>query len=281
MRYSHILEKVYGQPWNITPAGWYAIHEIVFNKVIQDKSPLDLSQQFAPEASRPKYDLFGEPIDQMQVRGGIAIIPIKGSIVKSAGMIDKRCGAVSHEDIHADLDQAAELSVKGILLDVNSPGGMVMGTKEVADKVSALAKGGMQIKAFTEGLMCSAAYEISAGASEIYATGSSTVGSIGTIWEFKNVSKALAAAGIEYNIFTSGKYKGTGHPAQDLSEDQAAWIQEHVDMLAGEFKSFVTAHRSGVKEKTMQGQIFTGNQASENGLIDATVASINDVLALF
>lgn len=281
MRYSHILEKVYGQPWNITPAGWYAIHEVVYNKIIQDKSPLDLTQHFAPESSRPKYDFFGEPIDQMQVRGGVAIIPIQGSLVKSAGMIDKRCGATAHEDIHADLDQASELAVKGIVLNVNSPGGMVMGTKEVADKVASLARNGIIVRAFTEGLMCSAAYEICAGATEIYGTGSSTIGAIGTIWEFKNVSKALAAAGIEYNIFTSGKYKGTGHPAQELSQEQSDWIQSHVDMLANEFKSHVTSHRPAVKKETMQGQIFTGNQASENGLIDATVSGINEVLALF
>ena len=281
MRYSNILEKVYGEPWNITPAGWYSIHQLVYSKLLKNPNGLAEFGTKHPEARRPKSDFYGDPIDQMRIQNGVAIVPIKGSLVKGAGMIDKCCGATSHEDIQEDLDNIIGAGVKKAVLDIGSPGGMVMGTKEVADKVAQMTASGIRIIAYTEGLMCSAAYEIAAGASEIYATGSATVGSIGTIWEFQNVSAALEAAGIEYNIFTSGKYKGTGHPAKELTPDQKEWIQAHVDMLANEFKSHVTSHRPAVKKETMQGQIFTGNQASENGLIDATVSGLNEVLALF
>lgn len=291
MRFQHIYQAVYGQPWQITPAGWYAIHQIV-QAHAGPKADLARLEEHAgrdagdprdpkPRAARPAKGFFGDPIQQMTMVNGIARIPMKGSLVKGAGMLDKVCGAVSHEDIHEDLDTAVGSGCRGIILDTDCPGGMVMGTPELASRIASIVAGGTEVQGFIDGLGCSAAIYILAGCSGIYATPSSMVGSVGTIWEFCNVVKQLEELGIHYDIFASGPYKGLGHPAQELTDDQAAWIQEHVDMLSEEFKNHMRQHRPGVAEETMQGQVFTGAQGAENGLIDATVSGIQEVYDLF
>lgn len=281
MRHAQLLSAVYGQPWAIRPADWYAVHRIVFDHVTGKKTPPDnFTPKLSPRGERPTETFFGDKIQQMEIRNGVAIIPVKGTMFKGAGMFDKVCGACSHEDISADLDIALANGVRGIVLDISSPGGTVVGTPELAAKVAQINQSGTPILAFTDELIASAAYYIAAGAGAILTTGSATIGSIGTIWETYNVAESLAKEGVEFNIFTSGPYKGMGHPAKKLTDEQAAWMQNHVDELADEFKAHVLTFRE-VEDETMQGQIFTGKQAVENGLADGEVQSIADVLAMF
>lgn len=277
MRFQHVIERVYGNAWQITPSGWYAIHQIVMAHF--DDLPGLESRAREVESKRPQSGWFG-PIDQMRIDKGVAIIPIKGSLVKGASMFEKSCGAVSHDDIHEDLDNALAAGVRGIVLDVNSPGGMVTGTPEVAGRIASLRKKGVRVLTFTDELNGSAAYYMSAGAAEVYATGSATIGSIGTIWEFYNVVNQLQARGITYEVFTSGPYKGMGHPAKELTEEQRAFIQAHVEMHSEQFKDHVRNHRPKVREESMQGQIFTGSQALAAGLVDGLVDSLAEVVEL-
>jgi signal peptide peptidase SppA len=288
MRFQQVFHKVYGEPWQILKPDWYGIHELVLKHWADFPSmPANNVRddvEVVPTAQRPKTGFWGDVFDQFRVEKGVAIVPIKGSIVKGAGMFEKSCGAVSHEDIHGDIDQviagARAGQVHTAVFDFNSPGGMVMGTPEVSARIAGLRHQGVRTMAFTDELMASAAYEMAAGVQEIFATPSAIVGSIGTIWEFYNVAKQLAARGVEYNVFTSGPYKGMGHPAVALTDDQKAWIQEHVDMHANAFKAHVRLYRKGVAEETMQGQSFTGEQGKAAGLVDNLVGSFRDVLQM-
>ena len=84
------------------------------------------------------------------------------------------------------------------------------------------------------------------------------------------------ALGIVVNVFKSGKFKGAGVPGTSLSDDQAANIQQRVDSLAAVFKGFVSQHRIGIEDATMQGQTFMGYESGQVKLTDSIVQDINE-----
>lgn len=271
-------ETLYGQPWDIRLDVWHRFHQDFLARA-QGKATLP-----APPAAvekRPKKDYYGDDIAQMSIDGRLAIIPVFGGMVKGATGFDKWAfGVCSHEDVQEDIDVALSKGVTSFLFHFNSPGGTVMGTPEFAGRIVDLAKAGKATGAFTSDLCCSAAYYAAAGCQALFCTPSAVVGSIGTIWETVNVAGFLEKLGIEYNVFTSGPLKGTGHPARKLSDEQRAWMQGVVDKMGAEFKGHVTQFRRAVGADSMKGQIFTGAEAAGNGLFDATVSGLSEAIAV-
>ena len=232
--------------------------------------------------SRPESDIYGDSFPRMRVTSdGIAVVPIAGALMKAASGFEKWFHSLgSHEDIGMDLD-AARATCRGILLHVNSPGGTVTGTPELADKVSAIAKSGFPIACFTEDSMCSAAEYITAGCNARFATSSATVGSIGVIMQILDLSKLHAAIGVQYNVFASGKFKAMGHGSGDLTPDQKSFLQSWVDGRGAEFRKHMTANRPKLPASAMEGQMFNGAEAKNIGLIDKVVSGMDEALAFF
>lgn len=271
-------ETLYGQPWQIRADVWHRFHQ---DFMARAQGQRVLAAPPAAVEKRPAKDYYGDDIAKMTMEGRTAIIPIVGGMVKGATGFDKWAfGVCSHEDIHEDIDAALAKGAQTFVFDVRSPGGTVCGTPEVAARVAELGRMGKMTAAFTSELCCSAAYYSVAGCKALFCTPSAVVGSIGTIWETMNVAGWLEKLGIEYNVFTSGPLKGTGHPGKRLSDEQKAWMQSVVDGMGAEFKGHVTQFRKAVGPETMQGQIFTGAEGSRNGLFDATVSSLQEALRI-
>ena len=205
---------------------------------------------------------------------GVAIIQIAGPIGHRLDAWDRYFGAVDVKDIEEELE-AAEAEADVILLDIDSPGGMVTGTPELADRIRACSK---PVYAFTEGMMASAAYWIGCATERVFATKSSDVGSIGVYIPFLDISKMLEEAGIEVQMFTSGKYKGMGMPGTSLTRDQAKLLQDRVMGTAEMFFEHVEETRGEVKRDAMQGQVFRAEAALEEGLIDQVVEGRDEVI---
>lgn len=268
MRFQRIIEQVYCRPWLITGAGWDAVHRLVADRITN------------PKAERPTEDIWGDPLPQMEIRGSTAIIPVDGVIGRKMGMMEKSCGGVDCLDISDDLRKAVQNpAVRSIVLDVNSPGGTVGGVPELANEVRDAAKV-KKVVAFANDTMCSAAYWISAGAQSIYATPSSDVGSIGVFVPWIDRSAAYEQAGLSVEIIRSGKYKGMGYPGTSLTDDQRALIQASVDSTYEQFAGFVKANRGKrITDEVLQGQSFSGADASENGLVTGLVSGMGELLA--
>jgi signal peptide peptidase SppA len=229
--------------------------------------------------------LFGEEPTAAQspeVDGdGMATVEIAGPIVAGLPWFAEQFGYARPELIREQLEYAAtNPAVKAIVLDIDSPGGTVTGTPELASFVQEVGAT-KPIYAFTSGLCCSAAYWIAAPSRAILATPSSEVGSIGVYVAHQDMSALARAMGIVVNVFRSGKYKGAGVPGTSLSEAQSAEIQAKVDSLAALFKSFVTEHRPGMNEETMQGQTFMGYKSAGVRLIDGLVGDIKEAKKVF
>lgn len=266
MKLSHVLDAVHNKPWLISPSTHANI-----SKVLDAKISGTLAQ-------REGVDVCGEVVemDQMECENGVACIPISGVIGRKLSLIEKGYGCCDVEDICDELEEAEnDETVNCIVLDIDTPGGMVSGTPELADKIAGCSK---PVYAFTAGSIASAGYWLSAGCSAIYATKSATVGSIGVYCASLDVSRALEAQGVKVDMFSSGQYKGMGYPGIPLSESQKALLQSEVDGIFQEFKSHVTNYRPSVQDEDMQGQCFSAKDALAKGLIDEIVTSKEELL---
>ena len=175
-------------------------------------------------------------------------------------------GATDSGDIAHALREAGDRpDIKAVFLDIDSPGGTVAGTPELAAAVASLNER-KPVYAFSSGLMCSAAYWIASQARAIYATPSARVGSIGVVQAVIDDSAALASEGIKVEVFSVGKYKAMGAPGTSLNDDQRSLIQSNIEETASEFHAAVLARGRAIPAEAMEGQTFSGRQAQRFNL---------------
>jgi len=203
----------------------------------------------------------------LSVDDGIGVVAIEGPILRKPGLFARMfLGATSSEDIGAALREASERpDIKAVFLDIDSPGGTVAGTPELANAVADL-NARKPVYAFSSGLMASAAYWIASQARAIYATPSAQVGSIGVVQAVVDNSAALDKAGIKVEVFSVGKYKAMGAPGTPLTDDQRELISSNLAEIAGEFHAAVLSRGRAIPTEAMEGQTFNGRQAQRFNL---------------
>jgi signal peptide peptidase SppA len=220
------------------------------------------------------YNERGGPLPQsrpqsplLAVDNGIGTVSIDGPILRKPSLFARvLMGATGSEEIGAALTEAGQRDdIKAVFLDIDSPGGTVAGTPELAAAVKSLNKQ-KPVYAFSSGLMCSAAYWIASQARAIYATPSAQVGSIGVVQAVIDDSAALANEGIKVEVFAVGKYKAMGAPGTPLTDDQRDLINANLAEIAGEFHAAVLAEGRSIPADAMEGQTFSGKQAQRFNL---------------
>ena len=212
-------------------------------------------------------DIYGAPLPKPYTVGTTAIIPIKGVITSGLHPIYRVIGFADTEQIAGWIRAAvANPLVEEILLRIDSPGGMVTGTPELAAAVAA-ADRMKPVLAHTSGMMDSAAYWIASQARAICCTPSADVGCVGVYQLYYDQTAYLATMGIKASIFKSGDLKAAGHPDIPMTEAQAAHVQAEIDAIGVQFRAAVTARRD-IDEDSMRGQSFLGTEALARGLVD-------------
>jgi len=203
----------------------------------------------------------------LSVEDGIGTVSIDGPILRKPDVFARvLMGATSSEDIGAALREAGQRDdIKAVFLDIDSPGGTVAGTPELAATVASINEQ-KPVYAFSSGLMCSAAYWIASQARAIYATPSARVGSIGVVQAVIDNSAALDARGIKVEVFSVGKYKAMGAPGTPLTDDQRELINSNLAETAQDFHAAVLARGRSIPPEAMEGQTFSGRQAQRFNL---------------
>lgn len=261
MRLQHIVEHVYTRPWAITPAGWESIHNIVQSKLRGEIA------DFRAEDGEDE-DIFGEKLPGYAFENGTGIIPVKGVIARKIGLVGKMCGGCDLIDIENNLAMALNDDyVERIVLDVDSPGGSVTGVPEVARRIKE-ADAIKPVYAYTDGMMCSAAYWLASQARGIVCTPTAEVGSIGVYMAILDYTRAMEMEGTKLELFKAGALKAMGLPGTTLTEEMRDHLQAQVDTIYDWFTSDVKSRRPTVSEETMQGQSFMGDDASARELVD-------------
>jgi ClpP class serine protease len=169
----------------------------------------------------------------LAVQDGVAIIPIRGTILPHGTALSTFLGFASVEGIRELFRSAqARPDVQAILFEVDSPGGRVDGLADLADEIHA-ARGGKPLVALAADSAYSAAYFLASAADEVHVTQSGGVGSIGTIALHIDESQALEQEGLKITAITSGTKKAVLAPFAPLSEDGRAEWEAAVQVRAG------------------------------------------------
>jgi len=268
MKFLNILQKLYCEPWAIVPEMHKQLCDIV-----------DAHISGAAHEAGGIVSL----IDEDQSKKKLFTVVEDIAVIKIDGVIAKRVSEIARSSGVTDLDMLIEglLQVKkrddicGVLLDVNSPGGSVTGVPEAAEVISDLATI-KPVVAYTDMMMASAAFWLSAGASEIIASQSAMVGSIGVYMAFLDVSRQLEKEGKKLELFKTGKFKAIGFPGTSLTDEQREHLQAEVDMVFTWFKAAVLKNRV-VPNEAMEGQTFMAEDAKRNGLIDG-IGTVEDAM---
>lgn len=249
-------ELLHHHSWLITPEAHASLSQLVAARL---EAALSATGQ-------------GSDAPTATVDDGLAVVPLSGVMMRRPDPIARFFGACDTEAVRDQVNLAAgDRSVGAILLDVDSPGGSINGTPELASAVRHAA-GRKPVYAYSAGMMCSAAYWVASQADVLHAAPSARVGSIGVLLPVVDRSEAFAKAGVKVEVFAAGKFKGAGMPGTTLNDDQRAWLQQGVEETWAQFKDAVRSRRR-VAEGAMEGQHFPAGTALGHGLVSGLADS--------
>ena len=233
-----------------------------------------------PEAVQAKL---GRPLDNTRtvtMRDGVAVIPITGPIFRYANLFTEISGATSTSVLATDIQTALDNPyVRGIVLDIDSPGGEATGINELANLIRA-GRSVKPIKAYAGGLMASAAFWLGSAADEVIVDETAMLGSIGVVMSYLDTTERDAKAGVRrVEIVSSASPDKRLDPA---TEDGRNKVQSVVDGLAELFVSAVASNRNTTTEKVLsdfgRGGVLIGRAAVEAGMADR-IGSLETVIA--
>ncbi|PKO63490.1 MAG: hypothetical protein CVU23_10455, partial [Betaproteobacteria bacterium HGW-Betaproteobacteria-17] len=206
--------------------------------------------------------------------GGVAVVSLGGLMLQRPSFLARLfLGAVDTVEIAAAVEAAGQDSaVRSVLLKINSPGGAVHGTAELATAVSDVAKS-KPVVALTEGSACSAAYWVASACTQVYGSSPNVMaGSIGVVSVHTYTPSAVGAVVTEIK---SGKFKTVGSSSKPLSGDDLAHIQESIDYLATNFINAVAKNRNltPTAVAAQEARIYIGQHAVSAGLLDGFMST--------
>ncbi|MDL2268864.1 S49 family peptidase [Desulfosarcina sp. OttesenSCG-928-A07] len=216
------------------------------------------------------------------VINGVAVIPVSGPIARQTtySFWSGRALTIGHDAISAAIDAAlVDTSAKAILFSFNSPGGVVHGTKELADKISAAATK-KPMAAYADGLMASAAMWLGAATGRVYAPATASVGSIGVVMVHTDYSRINERFGVSVTYITGGKFKSAGNPDQPLSDEARDLFQKQVSGIHEIFKADVVRGLgvTAPSDQWAEGQTMLAGEAQRLGLVTTIVQDIESAI---
>ena len=199
---------------------------------------------------------------------GIAVVTVIGPTYASYW------GAGTYSKLRATIESALDDDgVKCIVLSINSPGGDVNGLFECCEYL-AKAKEAKPIHAHVTGMCCSAAYAIAASCTDITATQTSEIGSVGVYAQAYDETEYLKKQGILARIFRSRNAEKKNE--SPFTEEGASEIQGKIDYFEDCFYTVLSDGRSMTREDCIDcfghGAVFLAENALERNMIDSVMS---------
>ena len=205
----------------------------------------------------------------------VAMIPMRGVIGAD--------NEIESSEFVSLLDAAYQNSrLKGVVIEMNSPGGSPVHSGIIYDAIRAKEQNypDIPVLVVVEDMAASGGYYIASAANEIYADKASLVGSIGVISSGFDASNLLEKIGVERRTFTAGRNKAFLDPFAPMTEEAKVKWQAVLDETHQQFINAVKEGRGDrlvITDDVFSGMVFTGSQAIKIGLIDG-LASVNEIL---
>lgn len=273
------VHHIIGQPWAVTPEIAEHVQALLSTEGFAGLRHLaELRVEVQPGGRRRLLGEVLSPDDIQAAKGaggsqapGVAVLPIMGMITMRGAVID--CAqTTSALGLAAAVRQlAAAPDVSAIVLEVDSPGGQVLGMPELAKEIRD-ARAQKPIVASVNGMAASAAYWAAAQATEIIVTPSGIAGSIGVYSAHVDRSKELETLGRKVTLIYAGKYKVEGHPYGPLGDEATAAEQSEINRYYDAFTADVAKGRGVAVDQVRsgfgQGRTVGARAAVDGGMAD-------------
>lgn len=205
----------------------------------------------------------------------VAVIKIYGDIV---GYSEKsEYLETTSESIVESIERINQSDhIKAILVKIDSGGGEPVASEEIYKSLKRTQK---PTVALIKRICASGAYAVALGTDKIFASKFSDVGSIGVTGSYLDYTQKHEKEGILYQQLSSGKFKDTGDPDKELTDEERELLMRDINKLHNIFVEMVAENRGlGIEtvEKLADGSTVTGQDAKEAGLIDE-IGDIEDV----
>ncbi len=202
----------------------------------------------------------------------VAVIKIDGPLTTQGSSGDLFSGrTMGSEELSALIREAdSRDDVSAIVLEINSPGGSVVASREIYETVKNSKK--PKVSYFRE-VAASGGYYVAAGSDHIVSNPDAITGSIGVVATYQEMSGLFDLIGINTTTFTSGKHKDMGNPTREITDEEKAIVEAIIEEIFDEFKGVVLENRGDKLDRelfdvALDGRILTGRQAYRTGLVD-------------
>lgn len=278
LSYLRAASQVFDTPLLLSQSQGLLIGEYLAARMLGQSMPEPQGNRFrGDEVIEPGED--GPEWQGYALIGNVARIQLMGELVNRGAWMGSYSGMTPYEGFAEQLTRAAaDPEVSTILLDVNSPGGVVAGMFETSRLVRSVSEQKPVIAA-VNALAASAAYGVISGASKIVMTESSEVGSIGVLRLHLDRSKQMESRGVKATIIHAGARKVDGHPFGPLEGEALTNIEGRINAIMSRFVSLVSEHR-GIDEEAIRGleaNTLFSDEALAAGLTDE-VGTFDEVL---
>lgn len=212
--------------------------------------------------------LMGEP-EEAVAKNSVMVIDLDGIIIDGKDFL------------HLLRKYRDDKNIKGVLVRISSPGGVVGPSQEIHDEIKRTREHFKKpVVAYCASVAASGAYYSAVAADKIVTTPGCMIGSIGVIMEFVNLGKLYDWAKIQRYAITTGKFKDAGAEYKPMDPEARVLFQGLLDDVLTQFKQAILDGRKmkpEVLDKYADGRVFTGAQAVALGFADS-VGSYSDAL---
>src|SRR5688572_25173087 len=192
--------------------------------------------------------------------GRIGVLSVDGVIAEDAELL---------EQIR---DFRNDRSVKGFVVQINSPGGVVGPSQSIYSELRRLREeDDRPVIASIGSVGASGGYYVALAADSIYALPGSITGSIGVIMEFPDASGLMDKVGVRMQVVKSAEHKDIGSPFRPIEPRDRQILSALVEDVYRQFVEVVAQERKlspTVMSEVTDGRILSGRQALQHGLID-------------
>lgn len=203
----------------------------------------------------------------------IAVVPISGAIMtdSSSGSLLSSGGTSSREISEMLYDIVSDTSIKGVILDINSPGGSPVASEEISKAVDYVRESGIPVYATIGDVGASGAFWVAMSADKVYSSGMSTIGSIGVTSAGLSFEDLIRDYNITYRKQTAGEFKDMGSPYRKPTEVEEEKVQKILDEIHSAFINQIATSRNlsySHVETDSTGEIFLGTYGQLRGYVD-------------
>lgn len=240
-------------------------------------------QSFFNEMALVDESFIEEVYEEGDTGGKIALLELDGVIQDTGETSSFLNVGYNHRIFMEQLNYAKDdNTVDGIIIRVNTPGGGVVESAEIHDKIVQIIEETEKPVYVSMGSMAaSGGYYISAPATKIFATPETITGSLGVIMQSINYAELAEQFGVDFVTIKSGKYKDMMSPSREMTKEEREILTKMLDNSYAGFVNVIAEGR-GMTEaevrKIADGRIYDGRQAKELNLID-DFGYLEDVIA--